>query len=255
MTKLKVGLYGIAGCAGCLLSVLYEVNFLKIAELVDIKGFPLIKEDKYKGNFDIVFIEGTVTFDDDIKTIKDLRKRSKKIVALGTCSALGGVPTIRNFMDEKQVMKFVYPKVDHLKSVKPAPIDKYIKVDYYLPQCPPSKEEFVSFIKDILRNIEPKEYEDPVCIECMKNENECLLNKGIPCLGPITKGGCNAICPNNKFECYGCRGPYKDANMKAYIELLEKKGFNKKAIKDRITVFSGLEFKELGEKMSKWLEK
>ena len=255
MTKLKIGVYGIAGCSGCLLSVLFETNFLKIAQLIDLKAFPLIKEDKYKGDFDLVFIEGTVTFKDDIKTIKELRKRAKKIVALGTCSSLGGVPTIRNFMDEKKVMKFVYPKVNYLKSVKPMPIDKYIKVDYYLPQCPPSKEEFLEFLKNIVKDIEPKEYNKPVCLECMKNENECLLHNGIPCLGPITNGGCDALCPSNRFECYGCRGPYKDANLKAFIKLLEEKGYNKKAIKDRITVFSGLKFEELNEMISKWLEK
>jgi coenzyme F420-reducing hydrogenase gamma subunit len=253
--KLKIGIFGISGCAGCLLTMLYARSVLELSKFFKIKSFPLIKEDRYKGNFDIVFVEGTVTFDDDIITINELRKRTKILVALGTCACFGCVPSIKNFVDEKRVTNLVYAKVNHLKSVPPTPLDRHIKVDYYIPQCPPNKDEIFEFLKCMLLGKEFRNYQEPVCIECRKKENPCLLEIGKPCLGIITNGGCDAICPSNKVECYGCRGPTNDMNIDAFKEILKGKGYNEKAIEERIEIFAGLKFKEEEEKISKWLEK
>jgi len=249
-----VGFFGISGCAGCLLSFLYEEVFLKITKKVDIRSFPLIKEDNYKGNFDFVFIEGTVVFEKDISLLNELRRRAKYVIALGSCSCFGGVPSIRNFKDGEKKIKFVYPKYDFLKSVKPSPIDKYIKVDFYIPQCPPNKKEIIDFLNCILTEKPFRLKEEPVCVECRKNGNRCLLEDNILCLGPLTLGGCNAICPQNKTGCYGCRGPFKEANYNSFIHLLKKKKYTKKEIEERMEIFAGLNFKKEEEKISKWLE-
>ena len=256
MNKPRVGIYGISGCAGCLLTVLYEDCFKELVNSVDLKAFPLIKEDKYDGDFDYCFIEGTVCFDKDIKLIKELRKKSKYIVALGSCSCLGCVPSMRNFRNNEKTMKFVYPKYNHLKEEDPTPIDKHIKVDYYIPQCPPNKDEILRFIESISKDIEFKSYIDPVCVECRKKGNLCLLTKGEICLGPVTTGGCNAICPSNNTECYGCRGPCKDANIPAFKDMLKEMGYTKKDMHDKMETFAGLQFQEKeGEGKSTWLEK
>lgn len=252
--KPRAGFFGVAGCAGCLLTVLYEDVFLKVNEALDIKAFPLIKEDKYKGEFDIVFIEGTVTFDKDIILLNELRERSKAVVALGACACVGGVPSIKNFKDSEKAMRFVYPKYNQLKSEPPTPINRHIKVDYYLPQCPPDKEEIVEFVKDFIVGKQFHNSKDPVCIECRKKGNLCLLQEGELCLGPVTKAGCKALCPSNGVACYGCRGPFKDANYKAFIELLKEKGYTGKEIKDKMQTFAGLDFEEETEKVSKWLD-
>jgi coenzyme F420-reducing hydrogenase gamma subunit len=250
-----VGFYGVSGCAGCLLTVLFEDCFKELVDLVDIKSFPFIKEETYKGKLDYIFIEGTVCFDKDIVTVNELRKRAKKIVALGTCSCFGCVPSIRNFHDNKKTMNFVYPKYNHLKPVAPTPIDAHIKVDYYLPQCPPDKKEILNFIKCILTKQEFRPYTNPVCFECRKKQNPCLLEENKICLGPITTGGCGALCPSNSTVCYGCRGPSKDANYEAFLAMLKKMGHTNKEIKDKLETFAGLAVaSEQGEK-SLWLEK
>ena len=253
--KLKTGIYGISGCAGCLLSFLYEPVFKELNNLLDIKSFPLIKEDKYEGNFDLVFIEGTVCFDEDILVLNELRKRSKIIVALGSCACFGGVPSIKNFLDKTKAMRFVYPMYNHLKATNPEPINRHIKVDYYLPQCPPSKPEILEFVKDIVTNQKFQNYRDPVCVECRKLGNPCILEQGEICIGPVTNGGCNAICPSNSVECYGCRGPCKDANYSAFLRMLKEKGYTEESVKDKMETFAGLQFEEEQEKVSKWLEK
>ncbi len=245
--KPKIGVYGISGCAGCLLSILFEDCFKQLIELVDIKAFPLIKQDNYKDNFDYVFIEGTVCFDDDVLMLNELRKRAKYIVALGSCACTGGVPSIKNFLDPQKTMKLVYPRYDHLKSTPPTPIDNHVKVDYYIPQCPPNKEEIIEFIKCIATNREFKPYSEPVCFECRRKSNSCLLDRGEICLGPVTNGGCSALCPTNNTMCYGCRGPSKDANYKEFLEILKRAGYTKENVLDKMKTFSGLQFnREIG---------
>jgi sulfhydrogenase subunit delta len=253
--KLKIGAFGISGCAGCLLSIFFEDCFAQLIDLVDIKAFPLVKENSYKGEFDCVFIEGTVCFDEDIEVLNELRKRAKKVVALGSCACTGGVPSIKNFLDSEKTMKLVYPVYNHLKSEPPTPIDNHIKVDYYIPQCPPNKEEILEFVKCLATGREFKPYRDPVCYECRRRGNECLLNKGEICLGPITNGGCNSLCPTNKVTCYGCRGPCKDANIKSFLNVLKEMGYTDQNMHDKMNTFSGLKFKEKEGETSHWLEK
>ena len=77
------------------------------------------------------------------------------------------------------------------------------------------------------------------------------------CLGPITNGGCNALCPSNDTECYGCRGPCKDANIHAYLQMLREMGYSAKEMHEKMTTFAGLQFRDKEEEKgeSTWLEK
>ncbi len=253
--KPKVGFYGISGCSGCLLTVLYEDCFLELLNLVDIKSFPFIKENNYEGKLDYCFIEGTVCFDEDVLTINKLRERSNKIIALGSCACFGCVPSMGNFRNKEKIMSFVYPKHNHLKETPPTPINRHIKVDYHIPQCPPDKKEILEFIKCILTSREFNVTKNPVCFECRKKGNHCLLEDNKICLGPVTSGGCNALCPTNKTVCYGCRGPNPDANYEAFFKMLKKSKHTNKEIKDKLETFAGLAFKEQEGDSSKWLEK
>src|SRR3989339_643747 len=84
---------------------------------------------------------------------------------------------IKNFLDQEKTLKLVYPAHNELKEEDPTPINKHIKVDYYLPQCPPSKKEIVSFIRCIAKGEVWKDYNDPVCVECRSKGNPCLLDQ------------------------------------------------------------------------------
>ena len=253
--KPTVGFYGISGCTGCLLTVLYEKCFTRLIELVDIKAFPFIQEKNYEGKLDYIFIEGTVCFDEDIVMLNKLRERTDKLVALGSCACFGCVPSMKNFHDQDKIKSFVYPRHNNLKETAPTPLDRHVKVDYRLPQCPPDKDEILEFIECIVTGREFKPYTSPVCVECRAKGNPCLLEQGKICLGPVTNGGCGALCPSNNVTCYGCRGPCKDANIKAFLDMLKKKGFTAKDMRDKMETFAGLAFEEADDKnISRWLE-
>ncbi len=253
MAKPKIGIYGITGCMGCQLQILYQESLLDIIGAIDLKSFPVGKEkNDHEGPLDIVFLEGVVVSEDDLKMLKKLRKRTKILVAMGACATDGCVPAIRNFMDDKGVQKVVYgEKTKHLKIVDPTPIDKHVKVDYYIRGCPADKIELLKFFKSALLGKEFKVEEKPICHDCNLQNNGCLLELGKECLGPVTFGNCSVMCTHFGAPCVGCRGPYPDSNFKAYFTMMEKKGYPQQDIMQRMNKYAGLKFREMiDEQMS-----
>lgn len=247
MTKPKVGFYDVTGCQGCLLSVIFnEDDILNIINAVDIKEFRFIMGEKYDGPLDICFIEGAVVNKEDEEIVKKLRERSKVVIALGSCATHGCIPALKNFTNEKNLNYLKYEKkYEEMKDIgNPVPITKFIQVEYCLPGCPPDRDEIKKFIKEILLGKEFRDYPDPVCRECRLFENGCLLDEKKICLGPITRGGCSAICTTNSFECYGCRGITDDAQFDEYFKLMKTKGIKKEDIIKHMNTFAGLEIEE-----------
>jgi len=239
--KLKCGFYGITGCAGCLLSVIFnEDELLNIIEFVDLKAFPFVKEVNADEKFDWVFVEGLVADQEDLDVLKKLRENSTHLVSLGACASTGCIPAYRQFTLKENYEHLLYRKREDIQDLTPSPIDMHVKVDHYIPGCPPDKREIKKFLVSIAKGFTPKPFTTPVCIECRRNGNACLLDQGKPCLGPITTGGCDSVCINGGFECWGCRGPTQDMNLDLMISLLRHKGFDDKFIKDRLTTFAGL---------------
>ena len=104
MGKPKVGFYDLTGCQGCQLSVIFnEDEILDIIGAVDIKEFRFIMGEKYEGELDICFIEGGVVSKDDLEKVKELRDRSKVVIALGACACEGCIQAMKKFHDPKDI--------------------------------------------------------------------------------------------------------------------------------------------------------
>ncbi len=241
--KLKIGIYELTGCAGdALLIIDCEKELVDIFKAADIQSFRMAKSDNIDGELDVALVEGSVSTEKEKREILDIRKRAKTVVAIGICACFGGIQAA--FLDEKDWKKHfkeVYGdiKMSHTKPVQSKPIDAYIKVDYYLPGCPIGKEQFLSTFNRLLRGNPPELHRFPVCVECKWNENDCLLNKDIPCLGPVTRAGCGSICINHNVPCVGCWGPVEEANFTSEFHLLLDKGFSKDFILKKMANFSG----------------
>lgn len=241
--KLKIGIYELTGCAGDALLILdCEKELMDIFNAADIQSFLMAKSDNIDGELDIAFVEGSVSTEKEKKEVLDIRKRAKVVVAIGICACFGGIQAAFQSQEEwKRNFKAVYGdiKMTHTRPVQSKPIDSYIKVDYYLPGCPISKEQFLSTFNRILRGNPPELYRFPVCVECKWNENDCLLNKGLPCLGPVTAAGCGSICINYNLPCVGCWGPVEGANLTSEFQLLREYGFDHDFIRKKMANFSG----------------
>ncbi|MHA1743364.1 MAG: NADH:ubiquinone oxidoreductase [Candidatus Heimdallarchaeota archaeon] len=254
MKKLKAGLISFTSCFGCSFEFLnLRDDLLRVFQNIDFVDFKLIKEKNVEKDYDLVFVEGAISGKDEIKKIIDVRNRSKFVVALGACACNGCVLTIKNY--EKDAEKRVYGS-NKYKSTDVKGIDAYIKVDYYLRGCPFFKHELLEFLKSWLNGNIPREKDYSVCVECRKRENDCLLDKGILCLGPISRAGCKAICPTNDYQCVGCRGLSDDNNLEKFLELaMQKLKVDKKTLKEKLKMYNLFEeikntdsWKKLGSK-------
>ena len=246
--KAKVGFYGITGCAGCLLSVIFnEEEILDIVSAVDVVAFPFIKgENDHECPLDIAFIEGTVVSNDDEEMVKKLRERANIVVALGSCACVGNIPAMCHFHDESDLEDLKYDKRHQNEDRKdgPRPLHDVIQVNYRVPGCPPDREEVKTFIKDILLGKTFRNHKEPVCQECKLNENGCLLDEGEICCGPITAGGCHAVCTTQGLKCYGCRGLTDDANFDEYFALMQEKGIDVAEAKRVMETFMAIDINE-----------
>ena len=246
LIKMKVGIFSFTSCAGCQIRILdLEDKLLDIMKAVDIIHFPLIKEKNKEGPFDMAFVEGAVTTPEHETELKRIRKITKFLVSLGTCATYGGIPSMKNFFDERLIEKIVYIHPGFVKSEKALGIDNFVKVDYYLYGCPINKDEFLRLISDLINGKIPREATYPVCVECRMKENVCLFSKGLLCFGPISHGGCGAVCPTNKMSCFCCRGFLDDANIDVEIHLLEQKGIKFDEIKRNLQKFQANEYSRI----------
>tara|TARA_Y100000310_G_C20688031_1_gene820344 strand:+ start:815 stop:1513 length:699 start_codon:yes stop_codon:yes gene_type:complete len=219
----------------------------------DVQYFHLLKEKNRESNFDIVFVEGAITSKREIEKLKRIREKSKFLVSLGACSTHGGIPAMRNFLENKELVKHVYNQKMLKDSIETQPIDHFVKVDYYMYGCPIIKDEFIKFTKNFLKKKQTKECNTAVCLECPRRGVECFLNKKTVCLGPLAHGGCKAICPKDNHPCILCRGPLKGANFASEIELFQKFGYSEEQILSKISKFYPKEQINLKEKIKQRL--
>ncbi len=250
--KLKIGIYELTGCAGDALLILdCEKELIDIFNAADIQSFLMANSANIEGELDIALVEGSVTTEREIEELKDIRKRTKFVVAIGLCATAGGLQA--RFLDSiewEENFKKVYgdTKMTHTQAVQSKPIDAYIDVDYYLPGCPIGKEQFLNMFIRFLKGNPPEKSQNPVCVTCKHNENDCLLNKGILCLGPVTADGCGSICINHNLPCVGCWGPLAVANRTSEFYLLKEKGYADEEIMKKMANYSGTKIADFFEK-------
>ncbi len=242
--KPKLGMFSFTCCQGCQFTVLFLDNLMELLSKYDVQYFHLLKEKNRDENFDIAIIEGAITTKREIEKLRKIRKKSKFVVALGACACHGGIPGLRNFIENQQLIKYVYNQQMLKDSVEAKGIDEYIKVDYYLRGCPIIKDEFVRFLEDFAEGHKSEPFKGPVCNQCPKRGNDCFLLQKVECMGPLTHGGCNAICTVDNFPCTLCRGPLPSANFAAEIKLFENFGLTHKDVINKLSRFKVLEEKE-----------
>ncbi len=253
--KLKVGVYGFTGCAGDQLSIIHsEDELLDFFSSVDVCSFSMAQRNNKEEDLDIAFIEGSITTEEQKKKLVEIDSRSATIVAIGICACFGGIQSMKVGEDDwKKRFNAVYgenpPKI--VTAFESRPIDDFVTVDYYIPGCPIAKDQFQRAFSRLIHGNPPELCGFPVCTECKWKENECLLLKDIPCIGPLTTAGCGAICPSHNLPCVGCWGLYEEANCGAEYRLLLEKGFDMNEIKRRMRSFGGTKvlahIEQLGE--------
>lgn len=240
MSKKSLAIFSLTACEGCEFEMLnhYE-EFNGLLEFFDVQNFRLGAEDAMPGPFDVAIIEGCPDGERQVKLAKSIRKNAEVIVALGACAHLGGIQSERNKVDK-----------NFINATPIKTLADVIKVDYIVPGCPSNHVELYRCLMDIYWG---KIFTLPdlaVCFECRQNQNECLIKKGKPCLGPITRGGCNSVCVNSGESCLGCRGTTPQANIPRIKEVLSGM-ITEKEVENMLTFYGDYEKEHKKEVESK----
>ena len=240
--KPRVGIFDFTGCEGCELNQLnFEDQLLDILAHVDIVEWREAMDDK-PGEYDIAFVEGALSTPDCIRRIHDIRRRAKVLVALGTCAVTGGVNAVKNTRPIEEVREEVYGADKYLFPTLPAlPLSAVVKVDHNVRGCPMTQREFLKVFTSLVMGKQPIEPDEAVCVECKLKENECVYDKGMICLGPVTRAGCDAQCPSVGQYCTGCRGLVSEPNVAGMEEILAAHGLSRDEARRRLQLYSANE--------------
>jgi NAD-reducing hydrogenase small subunit len=169
--KLRVATTSLAGCFGCHMSFLdIDERLFELFELVEFDRSPLtdIKEVGLQGDCDLGIIEGGLCNAENVHVLREFRARCRKLVALGACAVNGGLPAQRNHLKLTEILEEVYhtspgiaqglipndPELP-LPLNKVHPLHEVVKIDWFIPGCPPSGEAIWKALTDIIAGREP----------------------------------------------------------------------------------------------------
>ncbi|MBI5960611.1 MAG: NADH:ubiquinone oxidoreductase [Chloroflexi bacterium] len=248
--KPKIAFFDFTSCEGCQLTIVDLLQtHLGLLDLVEVVQWREAKTEKGE-DYAIAFIEGSCSRASDEARLKQIRERAQVVVALGACAHLGGVNTMKNRWVMENVQTYVYGKdgQNAYETYPARPLSAVIKVDAVIPGCPIDRHEFLRIVQQMLQGRTPKLPDYPLCVECKLSENSCLNKHGKPCLGPITRAGCDAICPTYGDGCEGCRGWATEANFVHMREILRGHGLSDYEIDMKLTMFNHYQMHELGAK-------
>ena len=219
--KPTLAVFKFSSCDGCQLSLLdLEDELLALSAAVDVAYFLEAATNPRGGSYDVALVEGSIASPDDLARIKQIRKRSRHLIAIGACATAGGIQALRNFGSLQEFASPVYPRPEQLKVLATStPISDHVKVDFELQGCPVNRAQLLEVLLALLHHRRAVVPSYSVCVECKLRGTECVqVARGIPCMGPITQAGCGAICPAYGRGCYGCFGPSETFNARSLGE-------------------------------------
>lgn len=232
-TKKTLAVWKFASCDGCQLSLLdCEDELLAVAGQIDIAYFPEASSQMIDGPYDLSLVEGSITTPGDAERIQRVRAQSTTLITIGACATSGGIQALRNGRDVDEFIDIVYAHPEFISTLDTSTaIADHVEVDFELRGCPIDRGQLVEVIVAYLSGRPARIPTTSVCVDCKARGNPCVMvAHGTPCLGPVTMGGCNALCPSYNRGCYGCFGPMESPNTGALTEQLVHLGMSRAAI-------------------------
>ena len=156
------------GCSGCHMSLLdMDERILDIFSRSDLVYSPLVDFKDYPDMVDVCLVEGAVSNEDDLAKVKKVREHTKTLIAFGDCAVTSNVPGMRNPMGPDAVLERAYHENVTINPMTPnevvpallpmaRPVHKVVKVDVFLPGCPPSADLIYTLLDDLLSGRVPE---------------------------------------------------------------------------------------------------
>jgi NAD-reducing hydrogenase small subunit len=173
MDRIRLATVWFGGCSGCHMSFLDLDEFLiELATRVDVVYSPVVDIKEYPENVDVCLIEGAICNTDNLELLHKVRARTKVLVAFGDCAVTANVPAIRNQLgsgNAESVLQRAYIENAQHNRVLPngdglvprllprvMPVHEVVRVEYFMPGCPPPADRIQSLVGSLLSGAEPK---------------------------------------------------------------------------------------------------
>ena len=232
----RLAVYKFASCDGCQLAFLnLGEALLELAGMVEIAYFAEAGVVDAGAEADIAFVEGSISTAEDLQRIQQIRARSRYLVSIGACATAGGLQALRNMHDAHEWIAAVYASPAYVSSLATStPIAQHVKVDLELWGCPVSGRQVVACVRALLFGVPPVKENEKVCMECKRAQHVCVMvSKGIACMGPVTRTGCGALCPQFGRDCYACYGPAENVNTASLARRFSGLGLAPESVRRR----------------------
>ena len=162
MSKPRVATVWLDGCSGCHMSLIdMDERILDIFGRADLVYGPLVDFKDFPEDVDVCLVEGAVSSEEDLHKIKLVRERTKTLVSFGDCAVTSNVPGMRNPIGVAPLMDRAYRENVTLNPQMPTdvvprllpmskPVHRVVKIDVFLPGCPPDADLIYTMLDDLL---------------------------------------------------------------------------------------------------------
>jgi NAD-reducing hydrogenase small subunit len=156
MSKPVIATASLAGCFGCHMSFLdIDDRILKLAELVEFNKSPINDIKRFTKPVDIGLIEGGCCNSENVEVLRYFRANCRVLISVGECAIMGGIPAMRNSIPLRECLEEAFlnsptvapedrliPNDEDIPVIldKVYPCHEVVKIDYFLPGCPPSAD-------------------------------------------------------------------------------------------------------------------
>ena len=160
--KVKLATVWLDGCSGCHMSILdMDERLLELSAKFDLVFSPLVDFKTYPDWVDVALVEGAISSVEDERKIAHIRKHTTFLIAMGDCAVTGNVPAMRNAFGPEPILQRAYYENATIQRQTPCvlvpqllqvvrPVHEFVKVDMYLPGCPPSADTFYTVLSELL---------------------------------------------------------------------------------------------------------
>ena len=172
MAKPRMATVSLCGCFGCHMSLLdIDERILELVDRVDFDRSPVNDIKQIEGMVDVGLIEGGCCNEENVRVLREFRQHCRVLVSVGDCAIHGGVPALRNMVPLAECLREAYvdgPSVDNPSGCIPddpeipllldkvCPTHAVLRIDYFLPGCPPSADTLWAALTALLAGRAPE---------------------------------------------------------------------------------------------------
>lgn len=162
MKKIRLATIWLDGCSGCHMSLLdIDQRLIDLSDQIEFVYSPLVDVKVFPKDVDVTLVEGAISTDEDEKKILNIRQNTRILAAFGDCAVTANIPSMRNPIGAQKMMEAIYLNSDAIQPQLPDvvvprlnerafPLHTYVKVDLFIPGCPPSADTIFHVLTELV---------------------------------------------------------------------------------------------------------